>query len=183
MKCGVLCLKCSHFAPQCLHVRLAVTETGECFGKLSLRSSSLIGSSVCVCTCGCVSTGAGCACAAHVRAKRGTTVTGIAHSSVAAGSAIAFLLSATGSVSVLVAEPLALFVRRQALEGFDGAANDVPPVDVRRTAVKAALVLSAATEDARFPLMHRAVAALVALAVARVAVKGTKCGERHVPQP
>ena len=115
----ILCLERSHLAPQCLHVRFAVAETGECFGKLGLHSSGFIGSSACVCTCGCTSTGAGCECAARVRAKRGTTVTGVAHVGVAGGGATAFLLSATGSTSVLVAEPLALFVRRQAPEGAD----------------------------------------------------------------
>ena len=110
-------------------------------------------------------------------------MTGVAHGGVAAGGAIAFLLSAAGSMLVLVAEPLALLVRWQALEGVNGTANDVPPVDVRRVAVHAAPVLGAAAEDARVPLTHWAVAALVAMAVARVAVKGTKCGARHVPQP
>ena len=75
--------------------------------------------------------------AARVRAERGTAATGVAHGGVAAGGAIAFLLSTAGSTLVLVAEPLALFVRRQALEGVDGAANDIPPVDVRCVAVHA----------------------------------------------
>jgi len=110
-------------------------------------------------------------------------VTRVAHGGVAAGGAIAFLLSAAGSTSVLVAEPLALLVRWQALEGVNGTANDVPPVDVRCVAVHAALVLGAAAEDAGVSRTHRAVAALVALAVARVAVKGMKCGARHVSQP
>ena len=93
---GVLCLKCSHFASQCLHACLAVVEAGECFSKLSLCSSSLISSSVCMCTCGCASMGAGCACAAGVQAEGGSTMTRVAHGGVAAGGTITFLLSATG---------------------------------------------------------------------------------------
>ena len=50
-------------------------------------------------------------------------MTGVAYGGAAAGGAIAFLLSAAGSTSVLVAEPLALLVWRQALEGSNGAAR------------------------------------------------------------
>ena len=91
-------------------------------------------------------------------------MTGVAHGSVAAGGAIAFLLSATGSTSVLVAEPLVLFVQQQALEGVNSTANDVPPVDVRCVAVHTTPVLGAAAEDAGVSRTHQAVAALVALA-------------------
>ena len=110
-------------------------------------------------------------------------MTHVTHGGVTAGGAIAFLLSAAGSTSVLVAELLALLVWWQALEGISSTANDVSPVDMRCVAVHTALVLSAAAENAGVSHTHQAVTALVALAVAQVAVKGTECGAHHVLQP
>ena len=110
--------------------------------------------------------GAGCVRAAHVQAERGTAATGVAHGVAAAAGAFAFLLSTAGSMLVLVAEPLMLFVQQQALEGVNSAANDVLPIDVWCITVHTAPVLTAAAEDPGVSHTHQAVTALVALAVA-----------------